>query len=152
MTTLSTVTLIKQLRAALLTVPDAEGRTLGTTLGTVATGRLWLGNGPDNASYPHGTLRLYSQRYDAGGARLEATLEVMLFHRPRAKLSTLEGLADLAIGALLQYADGSSGLLRAQPRQRDTLPVVEEPADAEVCQIRLLFDVIAFPQQLTQYS
>lgn len=152
MTTESTTALLKQLRAAILTTPDPEGRRVSDTLGTVAQGRLWLGHGPDDAAYPHGTLRLFSQRYSLHGVRLQGMLEVMLFARPRSQTSALELLADLCVGALLQYADGSSGLLRAEPAQRDTLPAVEEPGDADVVQIRLLFDVVAFPLQLSQYS
>jgi hypothetical protein len=151
MGTTSTTALLKALRAQLLTGADAEGRTAGDALGPVATARLWIGVAPDDAAFPYGVMRLQGQRFGLGGVRLDAELELLLFGRPRSEQASTEGLADLCVGALLQFADASDGLLTAQALQRDTMDPVEEPGDSDIVQIRCLFRVIAYPTQLSQY-
>lgn len=158
MSTTSTPVLEDTLRTRLLTHTRLSGSTLAEILGTAPSsgsdGKLYKVQAPDNATYPYGVMRLMNRRTSGDIAEREvAELEVMLFGRPRSQQATMEGAADACDEALLpRYVDASSGVVACTGRTRNTMPVFAEPADREVVQIRLVYTLIVYPQNIAQYA
>lgn len=159
MNTESTELLYKALRTRLLGfTPTDPGATPGgatpDTLGDALGTRLFVVQAPDTVTYPYGIVRLQA-RQESGeyaGERETMELELLLYHRPRAKQYVLEGYADVADQAFLRYVDANGGLIFSGSRQRDTVPMNSLAADREVCAIRCVYDLIVWPEFLTQYS
>jgi hypothetical protein len=78
-------------------------------------------------------------------------LEVMLFARPRSQQAAMEEAADACDEAMLRYQNLDADLVGNWGRLRNTLPVMTEPADREVVQIRLMYTLVVYPDHLTQY-
>jgi hypothetical protein len=148
--TTSTAGMYQTLRTRLLTYqPPDSAPTLASRLTD-----LFINAAPDDVAYPYGTMRLLNRDEDGAynGDREATDLEVMLYHRPRAKAMDLEACGDVCDQAMKGYADATSGLLFSRSRQRDTLPQFPEPADREIVGIRLLYPVVAWPRLLTDVA
>lgn len=154
MSTGSTEAILAVIRTRLLTFVDADGATLADTIGQ----RLWLYAPPGGTAnqWPFGVLGFLPLRRTGAynGERVQGQVELMLWSRPRtaANAKALEAAADRCEAAFLRWANtDADGLLFSRGGTRATLPVPAEPADRDTYAIRLTFDVIAWPQYLTQY-
>lgn len=145
--TLTTEGLLQAARTQLLTHQTPAGDTLADTLAD----RLYLDQAPDTVTFPYGVLR-FQNRQRVQNMRIRGDLELMLFDRPRSKAAALGASADIAEEALLGWRDASDGLVWSDDCQRDVMPTFDAPADHEVVQLRLLFEIVAYPRLLTQYA
>jgi hypothetical protein len=160
----STAGLLASLRTRLLTFERLEGESLADILGTTENGagidgKLYLVQAPDNITKPEnspsrwGVMRIKNRR--TGGTEQSARdlieLEVMLFARPRSQQAAMEEAADACDEAMLRYQNLDADLVGNWGRLRNTLPVMTEPADREVVQIRLMYTLVVYPDHLTQY-
>jgi hypothetical protein len=159
----STAGLLATLRDRLLNFDRLAGDTLATILGTSAGagsgGKLFIVQAPDNVTDPAnapsrwGVMALKNRR--TGGTEQSARdmidLEVMLFARPRSQQAAMEEAADACDEAMLRYQNLDADLVGNWGRLRNTLPVMTEPADREVVQIRLMYTLVVYPDHLTQY-
>lgn len=148
----STVTLFQQLRNRVLTAQLANGTLpLSQTIGE----RFYynLSTPPDaELIYPFLSGRLINQQISGGGQRLRADFEVMVIDRPRSRLLAVETIADRVEGALHGYREARWGFVMANPPKRDTIEPPPPPGDRELVQVRLVFEIIAYPQRLADYA
>ena len=155
MTTTSTTALYDTLIARMMDFVPA-GSPTPDTLRDLLTGGMWAIQPPENALFPYGivTLDVISDGEHAG-LRQEADLEILLEHRPRTYTvaSALEGYADLVDQALLWYVESvGNGMLFVRSRSRQSLPPLPDPADRQVCTVRLSYSLVVWPAFLTQYA
>lgn len=152
MSAASTEALYKALRTRLLTF-QALGSPTPDTLGDSLTD-IWIVQGPDNAEYPYGIMRLQARMRSGeyAGEREEMDLELLLYDRPRAQQYAVEEYADIADQALLRYASSSAGFVFSGSSERDTIPMNTPISDREVVAVRCVYHLIVWPQFLTQYS
>lgn len=152
---------LERIRTRLLTFAPLHGQgdplwmRLGATQAIDASGTwnggVYLSQAPDNVDYPYAVLRFASQREGAyGGDRLHGDLEIQVYGRPRAMMGTVEGIADAMQQALQRWTDVTNGnYVASREDRRETLPMYGSPADREVCAVRLVFDVVAWPRYLS---
>lgn len=117
--------------------------------------RFWLNAGaaPDlGGQYPHVVGRLINQQTKKESGRLRADLELYVFHRPRKLQADAELIADRIVGALLGYKEGGAGFLTIGNAARDTLAPVPPPGDRELVQVRIVADLIAYPDFIAAHS
>lgn len=161
MNTDSTADVMKGLRAYLLGfAPMGGGDTLGARLSVVPEGsparpnRLYIVNVPDVLVYPYGIMRWMDPETSGAtrGNRMAGELETILYHRPRGKAQDLEHAADVYQQAMREFADATDGLVFSRAGRRNTLPPFQDPADREVVMIRLVNDLVVWPNFLTQYD
>lgn len=142
--------IFQTIRARVLAFETASGETVGDDVG----GRFYYASAPNPgaSTYPCLVGRLINQQITAGQGRLRGDLEVMVYDRPRARQLAAETIADRVTAALLSYRDGTAGFLLVTPRTRDSLEPTPPPGDRELVQIRLVFEVIAYPTMLFDYA
>ena len=148
MSTSDTKGIVTLIRNRLLAFTPTTGSTLATSLGS----RLYVVQAPDTAVFPYGVLtctRMGTQGFS--GYRESWQAELQLFASPRSAQWTLEGIADVADQAMLQWEDRTSGVAFAGYRSRWTLPPFPDAADREIVRIRCLYDVAVWPSLFTQY-
>lgn len=149
--TSSTLAVVQAIRTQLYNFQQSGTNSVSSSLGT----RLYVNQPPDNVTFPYAVMRLVNQisNTEYRGDRQTASVEIMIYDRPRSNTSRAEGVADNIDGAMtrlrLQDADG---IMFGRSRLRDTIPPMTDPADREVVAIRLLYDIAMWPQFLTQYS
>lgn len=160
---MSTQTLLTTLRTRLLTFDRASGNTLAEILGSTQAGagvdgKLYIVQAPDNVTDPAqspsrwGIMSLKNRRSNAENAEKELVdLEIMLFARPRGQQMAMEDAADACDEAMHRWEDYTNDVIGVWGRMRNTLPVMVEPADREVVQIRLMYTLVCYPDHLTQY-
>lgn len=161
MSTASWTGVLKIIRNRLLTFdPSAGGGTLATRLGSTSTGsgsdgKLFLNQAPDDVTSFWAVLRIIDALPSGtdGGFMIKATAELILYGRPRAKMATVEAMADVVMEAWRRWSyDETGGHLSAMTiTNRNTIPYTE-PADRELCAVRLLLPFRCAPIFLTQYS
>lgn len=155
---MSTVGIEDTLRTRLLTHERLSGATLATILGTAAgagsDGKLYKNEAPDNVTGPYAVMWFKNRRPTPDVAvRQTAELEVQIFGRPRSMQATCEEAADACDEAMLtEYTDVSSRVISCSGGLRSAMPPASEPADREVVQIRLVYTLIVYPENIAQYS
>lgn len=122
----------------------------GGTIGSLLPGGFQYIQAADGLKTAHAVGRLGFRR-ENNGLRLEGTLEVQIYARPRSKQEDVEHIADLMQEALLQWADARSGVVFSGGDVRDSLPIFPDPADREVAGVRIVFDVVCWPYYLGKY-
>jgi hypothetical protein len=142
--------IFQTIRARVLAFETLSGETVGDDV----EARFYYASAPSPGptTYPCLVGRLINQQITPGLARLRADLELMVYDRPRARQLAAATIADRVTAALLSYRDGSSGFLLVTPRSRDSLEPTPPPGDRELVQIRMTFEVIAYPALLSQYA
>ncbi len=152
MSAATTEALYKALRTRLLGF-QALGSPTPDTLGFLLRD-LWIVQGPDDASFPYGIMRLQARQRpgEYAGEREAMDLELLLYDRPRKQQYTVEGYADIADQALLRYTDSTAGFFFSGSSERDTISMDSSIADREVVAVRCVYHIISWPQFLTQYS
>jgi hypothetical protein len=130
----------------------------GTALGTALGGRLWWGDPPDNATYPHATMELTGPS-SSGGHPIEvaAFLEIIFRVRGRANWTSLRTWADTAVRAMTIYheaggtggTDDGSGWWQVRGHAVAPIPAPADAAYRDLGQVRVTFDLVAWPQYLT---
>ena len=143
MTTDTTANLTKQLIGLALDTANAAGTTARSLIGA----RAYINRPPDNATYPFAVARLYNYRTDPSfdNTRCTATLELVVFARPRTTAQTAEQIADVLCQAFARMRVATSGILSCNGVTRDTLPEFHEPADSDVTAIRVTAALIVWP-------
>jgi hypothetical protein len=153
--TTSTANLWRQVRSHILTYVPPAGGALSTRL---AGQGLYYVQVPDklddNGTYPYGVARLIDRNLEGAynQDRDAMALEILWAHRPRRQAETLEDIVDVCDMALRGYADSSSGLVFSRERQRTPLEPRPDPADREVVLVWTKFQLVVWPQYLTQFS
>jgi hypothetical protein len=157
--TQSTVTLFQQLRKHILEFEPPANVPLSVTLGDELDGRFWLNAGPtpdedpeSDPIYPYVVGRFLNQQITQAGQRWRADFEIYVYDRPRSRQLAAETIADRILGALLGYRDARYGFVMANPPTKDTLPPTPPPGDRELVQVRLVAEIVAYPQLLEQYA
>lgn len=157
--TQSTVTLFQQLRKHILQWQPPEGVTLELTLGDEVDGRFWYAAGPtpdvdpaDDSLYPYVVGRFLNIQKTLAGQRMRADFELTVYDRPRSRQIAAETIADRIEGAILGYRDARYGFVMMNPPTRESLPSTPPPGDRELVQVRIVTEVIAYPQMLSQYA
>ncbi|MES2524037.1 MAG: hypothetical protein V4617_15125 [Gemmatimonadota bacterium] len=131
--------------------PRGGGPTIGATLG----GRLWAIRAPDDAVYPHGTLRFTGggQAGDDSGSRKEGRIELKLLGRPLKQSIAVEYAADVAEQAFLKYSTNEHGLLDVRALVlRETLEPPPFPGDRSVAHVHAVWAYSWWPNYRTQYA
>ena len=161
---MSSLTLRNTIRDRLLNFTRLQGSTLAQILGSTQSGagqfgKLYHVQAPDNVTDPAnspsrwGVYALKNRRRNAENAERELVdLEVMLFARPRNQQDAMEDAADACDEAMRRYEDFTNDVIGCWGSIRNTLPVMAEPADREVVQIRLVYTLVVYPDHLTQYE
>jgi hypothetical protein len=121
--------------------------------------RLWVNHPKDNPRYPFVVIRFLARAGDGRhqGEREEFDLEVMCVDRPRSQFWRLQGIADVCDQAMLRWADASDpagGFLGSKSRVRQTVPQAPagSPADREVVQELIRYQIISWPRFLNKYK
>lgn len=155
----STITLFQQLRRHILTFQPPESVTLEVTLGDELSGRFWYAAGPTpdqdpeaEPIYPYVVGRFVNTQITRAGQRMRTDFEITVYDRPRSRQLAAETIADRIQGAILGYRDGRYGFAMMNPPTRESLPPTPPPGDRELVQVRLVSEVIAYPQLLSQYA
>jgi hypothetical protein len=146
------VTLIQQ---RLLSFTPSTSIALTTRLG----GRLYYDQAPAAGSvsptYPYATYRL-TNRIESegyGGMRETGDVELLFYGRPRGtQLWTLEGCADVADEALLDWNDVTAGIAFSRFRVRDLLPMPLDGMDRDLVTVRCLYPVVLWPTYRTTHA
>jgi len=148
--TSSTQAIYALLRKGLLEFVGPNGVSLKSIIGE----RMYVSRAPDQPTFPFATLRLSEQQRtgEYQGMRKTAMMEIMLVGRPWLMLEDLEHGADLVEQSLLNFHYKRDGLIFSRSSTRDTIPPMSSPADAEVCMVRIVANVIIWPQYLTRYT
>jgi hypothetical protein len=130
-----------------------------TKMAPAGQARLYVFGPDDGAKYPFAYIRFLPRTtsMEHKGEREEFDVEVTCVHRPRSKFWELQALADLFDQAMLRWADPSDpagGFLGARGRIRDTIPQppAGSPADREVVQERIRYQIISWPHFLNRYQ
>ncbi len=147
--TASTPQLYATIRKALLAHITVGGATLTDYLG--AGDRVYVRNAPTPPIFPYVTLRL-DRVSTAGynGYREQAVLEVQCLGKPESQLSLVEAAVDIIDDCLLRYTYAATdGLMSCRTRQRQTIPLFTEPADAGVVAVVANYDLWLWPRVLT---
>lgn len=146
----STANIYALLRKALLEFVGPNGVTLKDIIGE----RMYVARAPDQPVFPYATIRLTDQQRlgEYQGLRKTAMLEIIFVGRPWLMLSELEHSADLIEQAFLSFRQTRDGLVFSRSSARETITPMTAPADAEVCMVRLVANVILWPQYLTRYT
>jgi hypothetical protein len=120
------------------------------------TGGLHNLRAPDNAEFPHGTLRLFNRRnadLDDASLEEEGHLEVQLFGRDNKQIVLVERAMDIVEEALLNYHTDQVGVFTLRSLlNRSTMPPFPAPANAEIVHVRAVFRYTWWPTYRTQYA
>jgi hypothetical protein len=145
--------IMKAIRRSLLAYTLQNNEYLSDILGTEPDTRLFLVRAPDDAKFPYGTLRLEATNDGMyHGMRLSAQCEIMLYGRPWTQQAQVEAAADLIEQGMHQFILNSDGLAFCHGKQRQSLPPGPDPADSEVCSVRLVFELAIWPAYLTRLT
>lgn len=113
-------------------------------------GQVYISQAPDNATGLYVVLRKINTRSSPEYSNLRQSfdIEAMCFGRPRSAEATVETIVDVVEQSLLTWQDGGSstlGLSFAKDTQaRDTLPMLPDPYDRELVQVRLLMNCVSW--------
>jgi hypothetical protein len=141
--------------AAVAHVKAYVSPTTGKTVLLLAAGRVYGGQAPPAAAYPHVVLRKTNAGADPEYNNLREVfdLEATCIHQSRQKLSDCEAIADLIEQALLSWRESSPeiGLTFGQTSVRDTDPPDDEllPKDRDLVTVRVVVRCASWPRRLT---
>lgn len=127
----------------------------GTTINTLAGGRVYIDWPPDDAAFPNVLVRITNWQSDPqyGNARSTFDVEIMVYGRGRSATNarTVKQIADLAEQALLTWRESSStlGLSFGRTSERETAPPPPDPFDREVMAERILVNGVSWARYLT---
>jgi hypothetical protein len=144
---ISMIDVYQTVRTRMLTCADAGGNMLSTTFTGSPAPDLYIEKVPANAAFPYGVLSLQLQTDPRqSGIRADGEMELMMYTRPISALAALSAAADLALGAMTGYSDRTSGgVIHCIKARRTTVPSYGDPADREMCAVRLVFTLTLYP-------
>jgi hypothetical protein len=150
------------IRNRLLTfAPTGGGTTLAVRLGSTASGsgsdgKLFLNQAPDSLTGLWAVLRVVDAPITGfdGGFLLRATAELIVYGRPRSAMASVEACVDVAVEAWHGWAYGEAGghISATDPTNRFPIPYQSDPADRELCAVRVLLPFRCTPIFLTRYA
>jgi hypothetical protein len=137
----STIDVYTTVRTRMLTCADAGGNTLATTFAGFPASDLYIEKVPTAAVFPYGVLSLQLVTDPRQSSfRADGEMELMMYTRPIAGLAALNAAADLAAGAMTGYSDRTAGgVIHCSKHRRTSVPTYGNPADREMCAVRLVF-------------
>lgn len=143
----STIDVYSTVRARMLTCPNAAGAYLGQTFTGAPGPDLYVEKVPTDTLFPYGILTLTTTSDPRqSGIRQDGEMELVLYGRPISILSALNAAADLAAGAMTGYTDRSGGgVVHCVKHRRTPVPTYTDPADREMCVVRVVFTLILYP-------
>jgi hypothetical protein len=149
----STMDVYTTVRSRMLTCADANGAMLGTTFTGYPGSDLFIEKVPTQAVFPYGVLSLQLVTDPRqSGFRADGEMELMLYTRPIAALTALNAAADLAQGAMTGYSDRTNGgVIHCIKTRRTSVPTYGDPADREMCAVRLVFTLSIYLQFLATH-
>lgn len=166
-TTDSTTALYTAIRAAALAFEDPMVADPQYQLAALLAGvnggqdRIFARNVPNvnNVVFPYVTLLLDRiTTPGSNGYREGARMEMQVVGRPASQGPLVEFIADRLdrcfLSLRLSSAPGDAtdyGLVTCRNRQRSTLPPFTTPAESDTYGVRMVFDLILWPRELTQY-
>lgn len=144
--TASTVQLYATLHDTLLAYEGPSGDTLETYVGE----RVYIRAAPAQPVFPYLTLRLDRTSLAAyNGYRETAILEVQAIGKPESQLPLVESAMDLVDQCLTGLTDARSGLMASRSRNRQTIPMLTDPADSAVVAVVANYELFLWPRVLT---
>lgn len=144
--TASTVQIYATIRQTLLDYVNPNGDRLDSIIGT----RAWVRAAPANPVFPYLTLRLDRTSLPAyNGYRETAILEVQAVGKPDSQLPVVESAMDIVDQCLTAYTDPRSGIMVGRSRNRQTVPMLTDPADSSVVAVIGNYELFLWPRVLT---
>jgi hypothetical protein len=148
-------------RSRLLTFsPTGGGTTLAVRLGSTSSGsgsdgKLYLNQAPDSLTGLWAVFRIIDAPnigFD-GGFMIKATAELICYGRPRNQMAAVEACVDVCCEAWHDYHYQESGghFSSMGPTNRFPIPYAD-PADRELCAVRVLLPFRVTPIFLTRYA
>lgn len=142
----STVQIYATLRQQLLDYQSPAGEQLDDFAGD----RVWVRAAPTNPVFPYLTLRLDRTSLSAyNGYRETAILEVQAIGKPESQLPLVESAMDIVDQCLTGLTLASSGLIVGRSRNRQTIPLMTDPADSAVVGVVANYELYLWPVVLT---
>lgn len=142
----STVQIYATLRQQLLDYQSPAGEQLDDFAGD----RVWVRSAPTNPVFPYLTLRLDRTSVSAyNGYRETAILEVQAIGKPESQLPLVESAMDIVDQCLTGLTLASSGLIVGRSRNRQTIPLMTDPADSAVVGVVANYELYLWPVVLT---
>lgn len=112
--------------------------------------RLWVRSPYANAVFPYVTIRLDRTSLAAyNGYRETSILEVQAVGKPESQLPLVETIMDIVDQCLTAYTDARSGLTVGRSRNRQTVPMLTDPADESVVGVIANYEMFLWPRVLT---
>lgn len=156
MSTTSAEQVLRALRERLLSFDGDALRTAlqATAGGSGQTGKLYIEQAPDDATYPYGVLHVLDVREDGddGGFARRWLVELQLTDKPRGKAGVLKAMGDTAERAMRAWVDTTAGVIVAQRGLSRATVNFDEPGVREVMVERLVIPLYVHAQYLTQDS
>ncbi len=144
--TASTVQIYSTIRKALLDYVSTDGQRLADFLGD----RIYVRAQPTPVVYPYITLMLNRTSLSAyNGYRETALLEVQGIGKPDSQLPLVETMLDIADQCLTSYTESNSGLVVGRSRNRQTIPMFTDMADASTVGVIATYELYLWPRVLT---
>jgi len=144
--TASTVQIYATIRKVLLDYVSPSSSRLKDILGD----RAWVRSAPADPLFPYLTLRLDRTSLTAyNGYRETAILEVQCIGKPESQLPVVESAMDIVDQCLTAYTDARSGIMVGRSRNRQTVPMMTDPADSAVAAVIANYELFLWPRVLT---
>lgn len=146
--TAGSVDLYATLRAALIAYTMPGGARLRDVLGNPE--RIYVRSAPDTPIFPYVTLLI--DRASTPGLnsyRETMRVEVQIIGKPQSQLSVVEWALDIVDRCFLSITQSSAGLFSCRSRERSTLPLFTDPAEANTVAVRGVYEFLLWPQALT---
>jgi hypothetical protein len=144
--TASTVQIYSTIRKALLDYVSTDNQRLAQFVND----RIYVRSMPTPVQFPYITMLLNRTSLTAyNGYRETVLLEVQAIGKPESQLPLIESAMDIVDQCLTAYTDARSGIMVGRSRNRQTVPMFSDPADASVVGIIATYEFYLWPRVLT---
>jgi len=144
--TASTVQIYSTIRKSLIDYVSSDNQRLAQFVND----RIYVRSQPEPPLFPYITLLLNRTSLSAfNGYRETALLEVQCLGKPESQLPLVETAMDIVDQCLTAYTDARSGLTVGRSRNRQTIPMFTDPADASVVGVIASYEFFIWPRVLT---
>lgn len=144
--TASTVQIYSTIRKALLDYVSSDDQRLAQFIND----RIYVRSQPEPVLFPYITMLLNRTSLSAyNGYRETALLEVQCIGKPESQLPLVETAMDIVDQCLTAYTDPRSGIVVGRSRNRQTIPMFTDPADASVVGVIATYEFFLWPRVLT---
>lgn len=144
--TASTVQIYSTIRKSLIDYVSSDNQRLAQFVND----RIYVRSQPEPVLFPYITLLLNrTSLAEFNGYRETALLEVQCLGKPESQLPLIETAMDIVDQCLTAYTDARSGLTVGRSRNRQTIPMFTDPADASTVGVIATYEFFIWPRVLT---